>query len=202
VSGQDCKGKFQKYCVTDGGKCKTEKTCGKLDGDYYQFQYSCLPDGFKKSSSNKCVCKIKPPTAPPGTPPAPPGERFCAQLPYQACIDNAGQCDSRYGTACGNLQYTFCRGLRVCNTSDRCAQEPESGLNYLFLESCIPSGWISLPLNICKCSSTTTNKCPQCPPGYSCDPDGPFIPSNCVEITQVPILPPEAPTPPSDFFER
>jgi len=200
VSGSNCNGKFQKFCVTDGGKCKTKPTCSKASSDssYYTFQYNCLPSGFTVSKSKNCNCTVKPPTSPPGQPSAPTGETFCAQLPYQACVDNSDQCDSRYGTACGNLQYTFCRGQRVCNTTDRCAQEPASGLNYLFLEFCIPSGWTPLPVNNCKCSATTTNQCPQCPPGYSCDPDGPQDPSNCITIGDVPILPPEAP--PASFL--
>lgn len=202
VSGQTCAGKFQRFCVTDGGKCKAKETCAKTENkEFYTYRYSCLPGGFKSTKLGNCNCSILPPAAPSGAPRppgAPPGETFCAQLPYEACVENKDQCDSRYGTACGNLQYTFCRGLRVCNSTDRCAREPASGLNYLFLEFCIPSGWIPLPLNNCKCAPTTTNQCPQCPPGYSCDPDGPLDPSNCISIGTVPILPPSEP--PEAFY--
>jgi hypothetical protein len=203
-SGTSCSGKFQSFCVADNKKCKAQSTCAKTAGknpQYFKFQYNCLPSGLILANSKNCKCEIKVPPTPPknGTNPGNvtqpgTGELFCAQLPYDACIINSAQCDSRTGTACGNLRYIFCRSAAVCNNTNTCAKEPASGLNYFFTEFCIPNGWTRLfDLSLCKCSATTTNQCPHCPPGYSCDKNGPPIPSNCISLSTVPILPPNSP---------
>jgi len=200
VSGQTCEGKFQRFCVTDGGKCKSKSTCATSSSsstDYYKYLYNCLPSGWKEQKSKKCDCKIKPPASPPGQNGS--EQTYCNSLPYDACEAQTANCFSRTGNACGNLQYTFCRGKdRPCNFANTCWQEPASGINYYF-KLCVPDNWISEPNSSCVCSSTTTNQCPQCPPGYQCDPNGPNDSSNCFSIT-VPVLPPSAPTPPDGMF--
>jgi len=160
----------------------------------YLFAYSCLPNGFKVKKDKDCDCNATPP--PPGGPKGPgappPPAIFCANLPYILCEEQK-DCESRFGIACGNLQYTFCRRKDPCPNNNTCAIEPASGIAYFFKE-CIPTNWTFFTTGTttrCDCGSTTTNKCPHCPPGYGCKEDGPLDSSNCITIERVPILPPE-----------
>jgi hypothetical protein len=96
------------------------------------------------------------------------------------CERNSADCESKYGIACGNLQYTFCRSTSIdCPIANRCLTEPESKISYYFKECGPTPGWILAPASDCQCESSTTNECPHCPPGYDCCKDGPFVPSNC-----------------------
>jgi len=142
-----------KSCESNSTTCVQDPTDSSV---FYPIpSTTCLPSGYTKVGSGKCVC-----------PNPTPSTVACASLDAAVnltnhvldsndCLFYKTACFITFGFNCDNSTFAICRNKdnNRCVTPGLCALEPGSQLIYKFETQCVPNGWEIISSSRCACSS-------------------------------------------------